>query len=397
MSFNITSINNLPVSQDFTSGDKIAVQRNDSKLYLVDFDNFHVKENQIRFRDAINQDKDQVEQLRVFANNRLLELQSKIKPLSDDKNIIVLDNITTEIIQANTQLDSHEYIVANKAPYTGPDNAIPFNKTTINNSSGDLNLQCDNTQFKLGAGTLSIPKGTYGIRASITISPESNIIPIRDLSTTSFTTYNELLDYLFNKIEDPIDTNFADNKQQIWAYLSFVQTSPSRRIILNGSGGTTFSIAGNSIALNLNGYFYTDGTNQYSLNINVAGSLFNGVITPGSLSLNDNLDNLDNRLSTSPTTNFFNRFEFNQSQFLIEKISNDDVLSPAENSPRDSLIQPLKVLTKVPLIYRSGWIQKLITSTNSTPTSAQSTISILPFEAEETYYKTTNGLLCYIT
>jgi microcystin-dependent protein len=395
MKSNVPTINDLPIQRDFKSGEKIIIERNRKGSFLLDFDNIYIRTRQINFRQSLLEDSAQVGDLNALAIIKLNEILSKITTSTKNNYTVDLNKYTSLV-----QLQNKEYITTNvdtPSPFSKANNIINFDSASVNNSTaGGFQPGCNNNQIALQTGIISMPKGTYKLNASITLSPEIDTVPVRNIPST-FSSYNEMLDFIFNTIEDPLKTERLKEKQPVWSYMSFVQLLPSERAIINGTGATTFTVAGNSITLNLNGYFYADGNSQYCVKLYTLGNLYSGINNSGTYPLDDSLENLDNRLLSASLANFFQRAKFNQIRFYLDKLSDTDILSPREDSPRDILLQPLRAVAKVPLIHKSGWAQKIFTISTNKPTLAQYTINSLPYEKKDTYFATVRGSICYIT
>jgi hypothetical protein len=356
----IPKINELPLSQDFIPGDKIIIDR-DNKGYLIDYDNLFVGINQISFQQDIINDTNEVNNLQQYSTDKYNEL---IKELTE-KNIgrstahlIDLTNVTSEGTLSSASY--REFITSTDAPFIGPNNLVVFDSALVDKLSLSIDgvttesAECDVDRVVFGQGTISIPKGTYRIRASISLSPEVNL----DLNQNSLDEY-------------------IRRKQQVWSYLSFVQLTNPERTILNGSGASTYNNIGQSITLTLNGYFYTDKTKQYGLKVHTLGKLYPGVVT-GTYSQNTNSGVVDTKyLSIS---DLFGREQFNQSRIIIERISETDTLSPLEDSPQGFRSQALALQPRVPLTYNAGWIQRInAQDTSVIPASSLFVITELPF------------------
>jgi len=372
----IPKINELPLSQDFIPGDKIIIDR-DNKGYLIDYDNLFVGTNQISFQQDIINDNNEVNNLQQYSTDKYNELVVELTEKSIGRStahLIDLTNITTEGTLSSASY--REFITSTDAPFIGPNNLVVFDSALVDKLSLSVDgvttesTECDVDRVVFGQGTISIPKGTYRIRASISLSPEVNL----DLD------------------QDSLD-EYIRRKQQVWSYLSFVQLTNPERTILNGSGASTYNNIGQSITLTLNGYFYTDKTKQYGLKVHTLGKLYPGVVT-GTYSQNTNSGVIDTKyLSIS---DLFGREQFNQSRIIIERISDTDTLSPLEDSPQGFRSQALALQPRVPLTYNAGWLQRInAQDTSVIPASSLFVITALPFnKVGDTYVGDLRG---YIT
>lgn len=373
----IPKINELPLSQDFIPGDKIIIDRNNAP-YLVDYDNLFVSTNQISFQQDIINDTNQTNNLQQFSTDKYNELVKELTEKSIGRStahLIDLTNVTSEGTLSSASY--REFITSTDTPFIGPNNLVVFDTALVDRLSLSIDgvetesAECDIDRIVFGQGTISIPKGTYRIRSSISLSPEVNIN--LDLNT--------------------ID-EYIRRKQQIWSYLSFVQLTNPERVILNGSGASTYNNIGQSITLTLNGYFYTDTTRQYGLKVHTLGQLYPGVVT-GTYNQNTTSNTISSAEYLS-ISDLFGRDQFNQSRIIIERVSDSDTLSPLEDSPQSFRSQALKLQPRVPFIYNAGWLQKInAQDTSVTPASSLLSITTLPFnEIEDKYVGDLRG---YIT
>ena len=357
----IPKINELPLSQDFIPGDKIIIDRNNTP-YLVDYDNLFVSTNQISFQQDIINDTDQANNLQQFSTDKYNELVKELTEKSIGRStahLIDLTNVTSEGTLSSSSY--REFITSTDTPFIGPNNLVVFDTALVDRLSLSIDgvetesAECDIDRIVFGQGTISIPKGTYRIRSSISLSPEVNIN--LDLNT--------------------ID-EYIRRKQQVWSYLSFVQLTNPERVILNGSGASTYNNIGQSITLTLNGYFYTDTTRQYGLKVHTLGQLYPGVVT-GTYNQNTASNTISSAEYLS-ISDLFGREQFNQSRIIIERVSDSDTLSPLEDSPQSFRSQALKLQPRVPFIYNAGWLQKIdAQDTSVTPASSLLNITTLPF------------------
>lgn len=379
ISSGIPKISELPVSQDFISGDKLIVER-DNSLYLVDYDNILIYSDQISFNDEILKDINQVNNLNAFSQEKYNELVEGLTEKSINRSSTHLIDITSVTTQGTLSSPNYkEFIVSSIKPFSGPNNLITFDRSVVdklNISTDEVtsteNLECDVGEIVFGQGTISIPKGTYRVRASISLSPEINL----DLSQ------NTLDEYI-------------KQKQRIWAYLSFVQLTPPSRVILNGSGGLTYNTVGKSITLNLNGFIYTDKTKQYALMVHTLGKFYPGVVA-GTYSQDNNNNSLD--INYTSVSNLFQREQYNQSRILIERISDTNTLNPLEDSSPSTRSQSLILPTRIPLIYNAGWLQKIdAQDIDIVPSTLKTTISSLPFSYRPDIENYIGDLRGYIT
>jgi hypothetical protein len=357
----IPKINELPLSQDFIPGDKIIIDRNNTP-YLVDYDNLFVSTNQISFQQDIINDTNQANNLQQFSTDKYNELVKELTEKSIGRStahLIDLTNVTSEGTLSSSSY--REFITSTDTPFIGPNNLVVFDTALVDRLSLSIDgvetesAECDIDRIVFGQGTISIPKGTYRIRSSISLSPEVNIN--LDLNT--------------------ID-EYIRRKQQVWSYLSFVQLTNPERVILNGSGASTYNNIGQSITLTLNGYFYTDTTRQYGLKVHTLGQLYPGVVT-GTYNQNTTSNTISSAEYLS-ISDLFGRDQFNQSRIIIERVSDSDTLSPLEDSPQSFRSQALKLQPRVPFIYNAGWLQKInAQDTSVTPASSLLSITTLPF------------------
>lgn len=357
----IPKVSDLPLIQDFIPGDKIIISR-EGQEYLIDYDNIYIQNNQISFNQDIINDTNNVSNLQQYSTDKLDELVVELNEKSISRStshLIDLTNVTTEGTLSSSSY--REFITSTNNPFIGPNNLVVFDTAivdklnlSIDGATDTENVECDVDRIVYGNGTISIPKGTYRIRASISLSPEVNL----DLN------------------QDTLD-EYIRRKQQVWSYLSFVQLTNPERTILNGTGSSTYNNIGQSITLTLNGYFYTDATRQYGLKVHTLGKLYPGVVT-GTYSQDNNSDTVDTKyLSISE---LFGRSQYNQSRILIERISDTDTLSPLEDSPQGFRSQSLELQPRVPLVYNSGWIQKInAQDTSVVPASSLLVITTLPY------------------
>ncbi len=373
----IPKINELPLSQDFIPGDKIIIDR-DNKSYLVDYDNLFVSTNQISFQQDIINDTDQANNLQRFSTDKYNELVRELTEKSigrSSAHLIDLTNVTSEGTLSSASY--REFITSTDTPFIGPNNLVVFDTALVDRLSLNIDgvetdsSECDIDRIVFGQGTISIPKGTYRIRSSISLSPDVN------------------LDLNLNTIDE-----YIRRRQQIWSYLSFVQLTNPERVILNGSGATTYNNIGQSITLTLNGYFYTDTTRQYGLKVHTLGKLYPGVVT-GTYSQNTESATISSAEYLS-ISDLFGREQFNQSRIIIERISDSNTLLPLEDSPQGSRSQALKLQSRIPLAYNAGWLQKMnVQDTSVSPASSLLTITALPFN--QILGKYVGDLRAYIT
>jgi len=356
----IPKINELPLSQDFIPGDKIIIDR-DNKGYLIDYDNLFVGLNQISFQQDILNDTKEVNNLQQYSIDKYNELVRELTEKNISRSTAHLIDLTNTTSEGTLSSASYrEFITSTENPFIGSNNLVVFDSALVDKLSLSVDgvttesTECDVDRVVFGQGTISIPKGTYRIRASISLSPEVNL----DLD------------------QDTLD-EYIRRKQQVWSYLSFVQLTNPERTILNGSGASTYNNIGQSITLTLNGYFYTDKTKQYGLKVHTLGKLYPGVVT-GTYSQNTNSGVVDTKyLSIS---DLFGREQFNQSRIIIERISDTDTLSPLEDSPQGFRSQALALQPRVPLAYNAGWLQKInAQDTSVIPASSLFVITVLPF------------------
>jgi hypothetical protein len=373
----IPKINELPLSQDFIPGDKIIIDRN-NKSYLVDYDNLFVGTNQISFQQDIINDTDQTNNLQQFSTDKYNELVKELTEKSIGRStahLIDLTNVTSEGTLSSASY--REFITSTDTPFIGPNNLVVFDTALVDRLSLSIDgietesTECDIDQIVFGQGTISIPKGTYRIRSSISLSPEVNI------------------DLNLNTIDE-----YIRRKQQVWSYLSFVQLTNPERVILNGSGATTYNNIGQSVTLTLNGYFYTDTTKQYGLKVHTLGKLYPGVVT-GTYNQNTASNTISSAEYLS-ISDLFGRGQFNQSRIIIERVSDSNTLLPLEDSPQSFRSQVLKLQPRVPFIYNAGWLQKInAQDTSVIPASSLLTITTLPFNKIGDKY--VGDLRAYIT
>ncbi len=379
MSSGIPKINELPLSQDFIPGDKIIIDRG-NKGYLLDFDNIYVQFSDISFQQDIINDSNKVNNLKVYSEAKYNELVNELTEKSISRSTAHLIDITNTSSQgALSSSNYREFIISSETPFSGPNNLVIFDDALVDKLSINIdgvtdtdNLECDVDRVVYGSGTISVPPGTYRIRASISLSPEVNL----------------------NLDQDTLD-EYIRKKQQVWAYMSFVQLTTPERTILNGSGACTYNNIGQSVTLNLNGYFYTDKTRQYGIKIHTLGKLFPGVVT-GTYPQDTNSNLLDSKyLSIS---DLFGREQYNQSRILIERISDTNTLNPLEDSPAGFRSQALVAQLRAPLLYNAGWLQRINAQNNSViPSTLQTTISALPFQFRPEVSDYVGDLKGYIT
>jgi hypothetical protein len=428
----IPTINSLPEIQDLAPGDKTVIERNGS-LYLIDYDNFIIQTDQITFTKALTADKNQIESLTNFAAKRLNELKtSNILDTSARPTTFLIDSTTinTETSVASAA-DYVQSIKGSNTRFIGKNNLILCNKEVINQirplSASQTNL-CDGQQVIIEKGVLNIPKGTYRINASITLSPNieedvSDIVEYTTIEEVAVPTERDIIksiketglnpvySYILPLYNVPLSSyelfdkdgikgfdtqinaeSLVKKQQQIWTYLSFDQLSPER-VILNGDGATTFNVVGGSITLNLNGYFYASDTTQYGLKIHTYGELFTGI---ASNTYNHSSPGGEDDGSGFSVSDFFGRENFSQCRVFIERISNENTITPKENSLSTGSLQPLTI-THVPLIYEAGWVNKLDVPDIPDIPFTSTAIPVLPFTYVESASDYSGSLKCYIT
>jgi microcystin-dependent protein len=447
MSSNIPTINDLPITQDFKSGDKIIIYRyplpvdirNEFTYFpeVADFDRIFIKTDQITFRGDLSTDSNQVSQILNLAKSEYIKLVNNVNSLSSKRPVSYISDttdISTDTQSASSSIYTQPIKGTNKK-ITGKNNLILTNNFSINQNNAALSAidqnSCDGNNVIIDKGVINLPKGTYKIGASITLSPEiqedvsdyqkytslDQISTLREkdlLNSLKESGVNPAYDYalpLFginlntlsgyglldrDGLETPIEqsdiVSLAKKQQQVWSYLSFDRLTSPEKTILNGTGCTTFNVVGGSITLDLNGYFYNETIQQYGLRVHALGELCPGIIsnTYNQDTTNDQIDRIKLRVS-----DFFNRTKFTQTRITIEKISDIDALSPKIDSPLRSL-QPINIL-HVPLIYEAGWVNKLrAPNTNSIPFN-RTTIEKLPFEYRAGVGDYLGEFKCYIT
>lgn len=369
MKSNIPNINELPVLNDFISNDKIIIERS-GQVQLLDYDQILVTANQITFSSDLINDTAQVAELSSYANEKFEELKVAINRPVDTKTITMLVDYTNTTNNQGTEntTDYKEVISTQDGEFSGPNNLVSFDTSIIN----DINVgegttrivECDGERIIFGKGTISIPKGSYKIQTNITLSPDVEA----DFSALS------------DDCKDPF-SDYINKRQQLWAYLSFNQLTTPSRVILNGSGGTTFNVVGNSINIGLNGYFYTDSTKVFGVKVHSLGKLYSGVV---SKTYDQDTTDETNTQDNASISSFLQRNQFTQAQIILEKIATENVLNPLEDSPKDRLLQPhIKNTLQVPLIYEAGWFQKInVPDCADIPSTRFTTISTLPFRLD---------------
>lgn len=379
MSSDIPKINELPLSQDFIPGDKIIIGR-EEEGYLIDFDNLFVTTDQISFQQDIRNDIKQVTDLDQYSKDKFDELVGVLTEKSIGRSTAHLIDVTTSSSQGSLSSSSYrEFITSTDSPLIGPNNLILFDNAlvdkldlSIDETTTTEGAECDVDRIVYGAGTISIPKGTYRLRASVSLSPDVN----------------------FDLDQSTID-EYIRKKQRIWAYLSFVQLTSPERVIINGAGASTFNTIGQSVTLNLNGYFYTEKTRQYGLKVHTLGKFYPGVVT-GTYAIDNNNSSVDTKLLS--ISDLFGREQYNQSRLIIERISETNTLQPKEDSPEGFRSQALILQSRVPLLYNAGWLQRInVADTSVVPSVANTTITNLPFTFSNALTSYIGDLRGYIT
>ena len=415
MSSNIPTISELPITQDFKSGDKIIIYRYPLAVdirnefpyspNIADFDQILIKTDQVTFQKELSADSNQVLQILNFANSEYTKLSNNLNNQVSKKPVSYIID-TTEISTDTLAISAPNYIQPIKGTnkkITGKNNLISTNNFLINQNNATLSAldsnSCDSNSLLVDRGVINLPKGTYRIGASITLSPEiqedvsdyqkytsidqvstlrekdllyslkeSGVNPVYDYALPLFginlDTHSgySLLDR--DGLETPVEqsdiVSLAKKQQQVWSYLSFDRLTAPEKTILNGTGGTTFNVVGGSITLELNGYFYNETNQQYGLRVHALGELSPGIIS-NTYNQSSSIDQIDR--SKFRVSDFFNRTKFTQTRITIDKVSDADILSPKIDSPLRAP-QPFKII-QVPLIYEAGWVNKLQATTQA--------------------------------
>jgi hypothetical protein len=340
------NIKNLPRADKFISGDKIIIQEPAAGIKLIDFDNIYVTSDQINFLPQIESNYTEFLDLLSYSTSNLQFLSATAEELNIAQKIIHTFNTTTvSSVGDDDSSDFVEAIIASEG-YSGPENHVLLTDTAVNELQTAIDLEsdsiaeCDSASITIGEGTFSVPRGTYRVKSCVSVTPNQKL------------------------------ADGSCSYEPIRSYLSLKKLTPPIRDILIGSEGYTYGGVGKSITLNLNGYFYVNQKTEFSLNLNVQGTLFPGIIN----------STYTNELSTfTSISDKFNKNAFRPAQIILEKISDTDSLNATEASADVGRSQRFIIPPKAPLIYNAGWLQYISNNTIVKPTDLEMTINSLPY------------------
>jgi len=339
------NIKNLPRTRQFGPRDKIIIQNPRDGLQLLDYENIFITSNQINFLSEVENNYTGLLQLNDLNTLSIELLSSTAEELNIPRKVIHTFNTTS--ISSNGTIDDVDYVetIAADQQYRGPNNRVFLTDNAVNELQTSIDLEeealieCDATSITLGEGTFSVPRGTYRIKSSLSLTPNQKL------------------------------QNEECNYEPIRAFITLKQLTPPIRDLLAGSGGYTYGVVGKSITLNLNGYFYVDKKTELSLSLNVEGTLFPGIIN----------STFSSELSTfTSISEKFNKVEFRPAQTILEKISDSNTLSATEASANINRSQSFIMPPKSPLLYNAGWIYP-IDNVSTRPDDSQMTIKYSPF------------------
>lgn len=381
-------------------GDKIIAETSPEGIVLYDTANLFIVEDQVEFKDELNSALEEATDLISLVEDSLEQIKTNAFTESFLTDVAQLFDTTSITSTGTPGTSAFKEIVTASDPFYGPDVIIPAPQVAINNIEDLLAAQesilegddsCGVCADIAEKGTICISPGTYRIIASVCLSPE---IDLNISDNDRFSTVIDLSNTVPGEIEPAeLPTRVVREVvtgQKIWAYMSFKQLTFPERYILNGSPSMTFNRTGASITLNLNGYFYTDTLREYAITVSTIGKLYTGATTA---TFAEEL-NIYESVGTK-----FTKIHFRPVNFMLEKISNDNILSPTEAS----YPFPKKPTFPYPegniLMYRAGWIRKLFTvpDTLSTPTAEDSKIDSMPFFNSQILGGIIGSQLAYIT
>jgi|GEM_PF-6296155 len=373
----IPSISELqPIDSILPDRDNILIldSEDSGRLKLLKVDNIYIRENQTTFNPIVYKAYDDSIYIAQTSENNLEILKAAAD--SSARLTTVDQKVTTITTTSSGTAGTPEFNEETKFQdntIIGPLNIIKFNDIFVSNIDVDISSldtsECAPCKNYINRGTICLPRGTYKITCTVSISP-----------------------YVIPQIDIPLLPTQADidARENIWAFLSLYNLTSPKRFVINGDSVCTYTESGSTVTLNLNGFIYVDEIEEYGVTVSTIGSFMPGA----------NTTSIGNTLSAAvPGRTLFNTTQINQSVLILEKLSNENVLLPTEDSVKLRRSQSFKYPASINLMYKSGWVTKLnaVGDTPSAPTGDQSTIKFLLFFYSETFDSIIGGARVYFS
>jgi len=341
--YNIPNISNLPYAFDiYPDRDNIIIVDNkDNELKLIRFDNLLIRENQTTFSDIINTNYSESLILDQVATDSLeliaAEAESTERLTNVNHSYNAISPLDTGFIGSS---GFTEKSVFQDGDLLGNYNLIKIPSYTVNNIDlsqldGNVTGECDPCANFRENGTICLQPGTYKIKCTVTISPE--VIPQSEIPQN--TPFNALSGF-----------------ESIWSFISLYKLSSPKQFEINGDSACTYNKAGPSVSLNLIGFVHTDITAEYGITVHTIGKFIPGAYTSSIL---------QSLTSVGSGLDFFAKNQITQSHLIIEKISDDNILSPTRDSIQLRANRQFKYPDKPRLMYKSGWVTKINEAINT--------------------------------
>lgn len=335
--YNIPNISNLPYAFDiYPERDNIIIiDSNDSNLKLLRFENLLIRENQTTFSETITRNYNNSLILNKVSND---SLQLMIDEAESTDRLVDVNHSHNKLASISTGSISTsgftEKAVFQDGDLIGNYNLIKIPSYTVENIElaqiNDNSIgECDACSNFRENGTICLNPGTYKVKCTVTISPE--VIPQSEIpQNTPFTALSGF--------------------ENIWSFISLYKLSSPKQFYINGDSACTYNRAGPSISLNLLGFIYADVRAEYGILLHTIGKLIPGAYTSSIL---------ESLTSVGSSLDIFNKTQITQCHLAIEKISDEDILSPTKDSLQLRVNRQFKYPGKPRLMYKAGWITKI--------------------------------------
>lgn len=341
--YNIPNISNLPYAFDiYPERDNIIIiDSNDNELKLIKFENLLIREEQTTFYNIVNTNYSESLILDQAATDSLdliaAEAESTERLTNVNHSYNAVSPIGTGFIGSS---GFAEKSVFQEGDLLGNYNLIKIPSYTVNNIDltqldGNVVGECDPCANFTENGTICLQPGTFKVKCTVTISPET--IP---------------------QSEIPQNTPFRalSGFESIWSFISLYKLSSPKRFEINGDCACTYNQAGPSVSLNLLGFVYTDITAEYGILVHTIGKFIPGAYTSSIL---------QSLTSVGSSLDFFAKNQITQCHLAVEKISDENVLSPTRDSIQLRANRQFKYPGKPRLMYKSGWVTKINEAINT--------------------------------
>lgn len=341
--YSIPNISSLPYAFDiYPERDNIIiVDSNDDTLKLIRFENLLIKEDQTTFFDKINTNYNESLILNQAATDSLELIASEAESTERLTNVNHSYNILTPIDTGSVGTSGFtEKSVFQDGDLVGNYNLIKIPTYTVENidftqEGGNIVGECDPCANFTENGTICLEPGTFKIKCTVTISPE--VIPQSEIPQN--TPFNALSGF-----------------ESIWSFISLYKLSSPKRFEINGDCACTYNKAGPSVSLNLLGFVYADIKSEYGILVHTIGKFIPGAYTSSIL---------QSLTSVGSGLDFFAKNQITQCHLVVEKISDEDVLSPTKDSTQLRANRQFKYPGKPRLMYKSGWVTKINEAVNT--------------------------------